>query len=335
MKARVLFCLATVLISSSCSTVKEADGAKAQPLVPSVKTIPAAKLVSAAPKVKAPVAPKSDLTVAPSIEVPAPPKVEVPAKPVIPQMPGSRISRVSVPDKVVALTFDDGPHGSLTPRVLDILDRYNSKGTFFVLGSNARRNPALLQRMVSGGHEVGNHTWNHMNMSRNSRAAIESDLSKTNQAIVDACGVSPRVMRPPYGAGNSSLSSWVKGRFNATTVLWDVDTNDWRKPGVQTVINRAVNGARSGSIILVHDIHKSTVDAVEGIVSGLKARGFRLVTVSELMSRGRNYAGRSQPVVPLDPALTSPPVAPEATVNAETSDMLPSEKSDDQTVSSL
>lgn len=240
---------------------------------------------------------------APKPLVPSIPAVEKPMKP---QMPGSRVSRVAVPEKIVALTFDDGPHGVLTPRVLDILDRYNAKGTFFVLGSNVRTHPALLQRMVSRGHEIGNHTWNHMNMSRASREAIAADLAKTNEAIVSACGVKPRLMRPPYGAGNAALSSWMKESIGATTVLWDVDTNDWRKPGVQTVINRAVNGARSGSIILVHDIHKSTVDAVEGIVKGLQARGFQLVTVSELMSRGRNYARKSE----LSPSAPSIPMAP-------------------------
>lgn len=339
MKARVLSHLAVVLILSSCSTVKEISPEGEQQ--PGPVTQPAAKLTPAIPAEKltkptkpAVVLPKKPVEKVPAVvptepvpNVPVPPKVEIPEKPVKPvvdtpakpQMPGSRVSRVSVSDKVVALTFDDGPHGGLTPRVLDILGRYNAKGTFFVLGKNAKSNPALLRRMVSSGHEVGSHTWNHMNMSRNSRGMIEADLIRTNEAIVSACGVTPRVMRPPYGAGNASLASWVKERFGSTTVLWDVDTNDWRKPGVQTVINRAVNGARPGSIILVHDIHKSTVDAVEGIVKGLQARGFRLVTVSELMNKGRSYARKPAPVIPATPAIPAIPSVSEPEVPAPVS----------------
>lgn len=307
MKARVCSYLAAVLILSSCSIFPKKQVQDDQPAekIPTASVVaPAKPVVTPEKKQQLPIAPP---VVAPKPIVPAVPPVPAPpavVKPVKPQMPGCRISRVAVPDKVVALTFDDGPHGALTPRVLDILDRYNAKGTFFVLGSNARLHPALLRRMSSSGHEIGNHTWNHMNMSRTSRDAIAADLAKTNDAIVSACGVKPRLMRPPYGAGNAALSSWMKESIGATTVLWDVDTNDWRKPGVQTVINRAVNGARPGSIILVHDIHKSTVDAVEGIVRGLQARGFKLVTVSDLMNRGRNYANKAEllPAAPIAPA---------------------------------
>ncbi len=236
----------------------------------------------------------------------AKPVEEKPFVPPAPQIPGSRVSRVSVPTKTVALTFDDGPHGTHTPRILNILAKYNAKCTFFVLGSNVQTHPGIVKRIVNEGHEVGNHSWNHPSLAKSSRQTIASQLTRTNDSIVSACGRKPVVMRPPYGAADTALCSWMKQDFGLTSNLWDVDTNDWRKPGVAAIVARAVNGARPGSIILVHDIHGSTADAVEGIVQGLQNRGFELVTVSELLRRGRQYAGQS-PVA----AMTAPgPVLP-------------------------
>lgn len=212
--------------------------------------------------------------------------------PFVPKNPGLRISRVNVPDNLVALTFDDGPHGSLTPRILDILGRYGARGTFFVLGQNASRFPGILRRAVAEGHEIGSHTWSHVKMTTCGREKLFSEMNRTRDAILNATGRAPAVMRPPYGAINASTLQAVYSAYGTPAILWDVDTNDWRKPGVQTVISRAVNGARSGSVILVHDIHASTADAIEGIVKGLQARGFRLVTVSELIAAGRRAAGR-------------------------------------------
>lgn len=232
------------------------------------------------------------------------------AKPFIPdapKVPGTRVASVSVPAKVVALTFDDGPHGSLTPKILDILSRYDAKGTFFMVGSNVQLYPGIVRRMVSEGHEVANHTWNHPNFNKSSRVAIASQISRTNDAIVKACGASPRLIRPPYGACSTALSSWIKQEYGLTTVMWSVDTEDWRKRGVASITSKAVNSARPGSIILVHDIHSMTASSIEGIVKGLKNRGFQLVTVSELIRMGRQYS--EQPAEGGDVQLTSAGVA--------------------------
>lgn len=222
--------------------------------------------------------------------------------PLSPRIPGVTVNRVAVPDKVVALTFDDGPHGTLTPRVLDILRANNVKGTFFMQGCNVKAHPQVVQRMVNEGHEVGNHTWNHVYLSKVSREKAESQLQSTNEAIRNACGVVPVVMRPPGGYTNAGVASWARQRFGFTTIMWDVDTNDWRKPGSSVVAARAVNGAKPGSIILVHDIHASTVAAIDAIVKGLKNRGYELVTVSELMRRGRAASGHA-PSMPPSPAV--------------------------------
>ncbi len=238
-------------------------------------------------------------------------------KPFVPKAPGVRVSRVAVPGPYVALTFDDGPHASYTPQILDILKRHGAHATFFVLGSRASSHPGILARAVAEGNEIGSHTWNHMNMARSSQSAICSDLDRTAAAIEKATGRKPRVMRPPYGAANSAVTSLVYSRYGTPAILWDVDTEDWRRPGVGTVIDRAVSKAKPGSIILVHDIHASTLAAVEGIVTGLQARGFKLVTVSQLMAMGRRAAGVSAapaPAVPTAPAEAAAPapVEPQA-----------------------
>lgn len=203
---------------------------------------------------------------------------------VTPRKPGLRVSRVQTPEMLVALTFDDGPSSAHTPRVLDILRRHGAKGTFFVLGSNAKRCSSIVARAAAEGHEVGVHTWSHINMARSSMSKIDSEVSRTSDVIRSVTGKAPVVMRPPYGATTAGIVKHMYDRYGMRSILWDVDTQDWRKPGVSTVISRAVNKAKPGSIILVHDIHASTLAAIEGIVTGLQARGFKLVTVSQLMA---------------------------------------------------
>lgn len=207
-----------------------------------------------------------------------------------PRMPGLKVSHVSVPGNYVALTFDDGPHPSLTPRVLDILNRHGAKATFFVVGRSVGKNSSILARAVAEGHEIGAHTWSHIKMTSSGSERVINEMDRTKAAIQAATGHAPKVMRPPYGAVNSGIVSLMKSRYGMSTIMWDVDTRDWQHPGVSVVIQRAVGRATPGSIILLHDIHESTLHAVEGIVSGLQARGFRLVTVSQLLALGRHAA---------------------------------------------
>ncbi len=265
-----------------------------------------------------------------------------------PEAPGKRIAHVNVPGPYVAVTFDDGPHPLLTPQVLDIFKRHGARATFFVVGRNASRHPGLLARAAAEGHELGSHTWSHINMRASSAAKIISELDRTNAVIEQATGHAPKVMRPPYGAVNPQLVNMVYSRYGTPAIMWDVDTRDWRKPGVQRVINRAVGKARPGSIILLHDIHATTLEAVEGIVTGLQARGFKLVTVSELIAMGNQAAGSGapeaatsepapasetpgvaslsgqQPELPVGAAsITAAPSAPAAGEPASTSETLP------------
>lgn len=249
---------------------------------------------------------------------PSPVTQETPAAPVQPvapaptpvptqaAAPGLRVARVQVPGMYVALTFDDGPSASLTPRVLDILRRNNAVGTFFVLGQNAAVNRSVVARAAAEGNEIGVHTWSHIKMSGSPLAKVDSEISRTRNLIEEITGRAPLVMRPPYGATNGALVNRMKAQFGMRSILWDVDTLDWRHPGVQKVINTAVGQAKPGSIILVHDIHASTVAAVEGIVQGLQARGFKLVTVSQLIALANRAAGQSADAAPAAAATPAP-----------------------------
>lgn len=213
----------------------------------------------------------------------------------VPSKPGFRVAQVNVPGNYVALTFDDGPSASYTPQVLDILKRHKARATFFVLGENAVRNKSLLARAVAEGHEIANHTYSHIKMTAVGRQTIAREIERTSDIIKEATGYYPTAMRPPYGAINSELVDMVYSNYGMHAVLWDVDTRDWQHPGVSTVVNRAVNKSQPGSIILLHDIHASTLAAVEEVVTGLQARGFKLVTVSQLIEMGRRAAAPSTP----------------------------------------
>lgn len=206
---------------------------------------------------------------------------------------GKKVSSVPVKGKYVALTFDDGPHPSLTRKALTILDRHGAKGTFFMLGENVNRYKSLVASVAASGHELGVHTWSHIKMNAVSRARVDNEVNRTRNLIGRISGTYPRVMRPPYGATNQALVNHMYNSYGMASVLWDVDTRDWCKPGVGKVINTAVNEARPGSIILVHDIHASTINALEGIVTGLQARGYKLVTVSELLQISKREAAEA------------------------------------------
>lgn len=245
-------------------------------------------------------------------------------RPFVPKLPGKRVAQVNVPGPYVALTFDDGPNPANTPKILDILNRYGAKATFFVVGQCAVRHKDILARAASEGHEIAAHTWSHIKMTGSSDEKIISEMDRTNAVIAEAIGHRPVLMRPPYGATNSRVQDLMMSRYGMTSVMWSIDTEDWKHPGVSVVTNRAVNQARNGSIILLHDIHASTLAAVEGVVAGLQRRGFKLVTVSELIEMGRGAAKAAglaaqsvpaaQPAQELVNAEEAPAAAPTAVV---------------------
>lgn len=197
------------------------------------------------------------------------------------------------PAKCVALTFDDGP-GAYTDQLLDILSSNHVGATFFVIGQSVASHPTLVKREVSLGYDVGNHTRDHPQLTQLSIPQIDSELAQTNQAITSA-GLTPILMRPPYGAANTAVYQEA-AKYNLAAIHWSVDTRDWADRNSSIVCNRAVAGAGPGAIILMHDIHPTTVNAVPCIIKGISAAGYKMVTISQLLghpSPGKVYYSAS------------------------------------------
>ncbi|QIN28455.1 polysaccharide deacetylase family protein [Brevibacterium luteolum] len=190
--------------------------------------------------------------------------------------------------KCVALTYDDGP-GEDTPQLLDALAAEGVPATFFVKGTSIAGNEATLKRIAEEGHEIGSHTWNHPQLTKISRSAAEREHARINGAIEKVTGEKPTVFRPPYGA-------FAKGVPDGglPSIIWSLDTNDWQnKKAPEKTVKAATTDVRPGDIILMHDIHKPSVEASPQIIAKLKAQGFTLVTVSELfggeLKPGQSY----------------------------------------------
>ncbi len=193
-------------------------------------------------------------------------------------------SECHVSGPYIAMTFDDGPSAKLTPHLLDILKERDMHVTFFVLGENAKPHPEILKRAVAEGHEIGNHSWDHPQLNKLSDEAVRSQLDRTREAITAAIGKPVTLMRPPYGALTKEQKRWVHEELGYKIILWDVDPLDWKRPGPSIVEDRILQGTRNGSIILSHDIHPGTVEAMPDTFDKLLAKGFKFVTVSELLA---------------------------------------------------
>lgn len=189
-----------------------------------------------------------------------------------------------VPAPVIAFTFDDGPHPELTPKLLDILKERGLKATFFMVGRNVTAYPQIVRRMVEEGHEVANHSWSHPLLTSLGDTSLDSQLRRTHDAIIKACGVTPTLYRPPYGQTRLSQRKKIKETFGYTSILWDVDPQDWQSPRTaKKVHDRVLAQTKSGSIILCHDIHATTIEAMPAVFDELKARGYQFATVSQLL----------------------------------------------------
>jgi len=191
---------------------------------------------------------------------------------------------VHVDGPFIAVTFDDGPSAKLTPKLLDLLAAHHIKATFFVIGENVAENSEIVAREAREGHEVANHTWSHANLTKISDEGIRGQVRRTDDAIRNATGNRPTLMRPPYGSISARQKKWINQEFGYKIVLWDVDPLDWRRPGPSVVCNRIVRNTRPGSIVLAHDIHPGTIEAMPCVLNQLQAKGFKFVTVSELIA---------------------------------------------------
>ena len=196
-------------------------------------------------------------------------------------------TKLNVVGPYIAMTFDDGPHATNTPKLLDMAAKRHIKLTFFVIGQCVEQNPAVLRREVAEGHEIGNHTWSHPDLAKLSDDGVRTQLQQTEDIIVKTTGIKPKLMRPPYGALTKRQGQWVNRDFGYKIILWDVDPVDWKRPGSNVIAQRIIAGARPGSIILSHDIHPPTIAAMPQVFDALLAKGFKFVTVSELISRAQ------------------------------------------------
>jgi len=190
--------------------------------------------------------------------------------------------------KVIALTFDDGPDPVETTEILEILKQYNAKATFFVLGNRVEKYPHIVQTEMIAGHEIANHTFYHSYFNRHSSGTLlMQELTKTSDAIFKATGLKPTLFRPPGGYYSEKMVNTIRGAgYQIILWSWHQDTEDWKGPPVAKIVNKVLNNARNGDIVLFHDHvegKSSTPSALRQIMPELARRGYTFVTVSELL----------------------------------------------------
>lgn len=200
---------------------------------------------------------------------------------------------------MIALTFDDGPNPDYTQRILNTLTANYSHATFFVVGPNAENYTETLKAISLAGCEIGNHTYNHKDLTTLTSTEVEEQIEKVNRTVKKATGENTTVIRPPYGAFNDD----VLAQLNEPVILWDLDTEDWDSRNAQKVIEKVLDTVKDGDIVLMHDIYDSTAEAVEILVPNLKERGYQIVSVSELakykgkqLELGKAYGEIGEPV---------------------------------------
>ena len=181
--------------------------------------------------------------------------------------------------KVVALTFDDGPNPATTNQALDTLSKYGIKATFFVLGKNVSGNEQILKRMKADGHVIGNHSWSHPVLSKLSLDEAKKQITDTEDALTKVLGSSSKLMRPPYGA----ITDDIRNSLDLSFIMWDVDSLDWKSKNEASILTEIQRQVKNGSIILMHDIHVETVNALPKVIDYLKEQGYEFVTVPEML----------------------------------------------------
>ena len=181
--------------------------------------------------------------------------------------------------KVVALTFDDGPNPATTNQALDTLSKYGIKATFFVLGKNVSGNEEILKRMKADGHVIGNHSWSHPVLSKLSLDDAKKQITDTEDALTKVLGSSSKLMRPPYGA----ITDDIRKSLDLSFIMWDVDSLDWKSKNEAAILTEIQREVKNGSIILMHDIHAETVNALPKVIDYLKGQGYDFVTIPDLL----------------------------------------------------
>jgi peptidoglycan/xylan/chitin deacetylase (PgdA/CDA1 family) len=202
-----------------------------------------------------------------------------------PEKDGVIFSGVAACGKKIALTFDDGPHPVKTPQILDILDKYGVKATFFIIGENAEYYPDIVRKEAECGHELANHSYSHTKLSVLTEAEIRAEIERADAAIKKASGVTPRLFRPPEGAYSPGVVK-IASELSKSTIIWTVDTLDWAKTPCDKIVENVKMSVTYGSIILFHDYtgkDTHTAEALEVLIPFLQKQGYEFVTVSELL----------------------------------------------------
>lgn len=183
------------------------------------------------------------------------------------------------PTKTVALTFDDGPHPIYTKQLLDGLRTRNIKVTFFLIGNNIDGNEAVVRQMSQDGHLIGNHSLTHLQMTREKKEKVCAEINLTNQKIYEITGQMPSYIRPPFGSWSEELACMIP----MTVALWDLDPLDWKNQNASKTVRHILRNVEDGSIILLHDVYETSVDAALEVIDTLVRRGYNFVTVDELI----------------------------------------------------
>ena len=187
--------------------------------------------------------------------------------------------------KKIALTFDDGPHPAQTDEILRLLSKHGIKATFFVVGQNVKNNPEVTARVISEGHEIGNHTYSHPNLKTLSEKDLRGEIKKTEQILFEICEYRPKLFRPPCGFCDENTVKAVS-QMDYYIILWTVDTLDWNHTKAQDIVDGVTKNVKDGSIILCHDYigrNGHTAEALDILIPKLKNEGYQFVTVSELL----------------------------------------------------
>lgn len=195
------------------------------------------------------------------------------------------VRRVATEDKVVALTFDDGPHPTETAKIVELLEKYGAKATFFVVGKNAENYPDALRMVAAGGHEIANHTYSHASFGASSADEVRREIARAEDAIFSVSGARPTLFRPPEGRITKNVVT-VSREMGYDVILWSIDTRDWAHRGTAEIVANIKKNVTPGSIILFHDYisgERHTLDVLGVILPYLSSLGYRFVTVSELM----------------------------------------------------
>lgn len=190
-----------------------------------------------------------------------------------------KVRKIDKDKPMIALTFDDGPNSSTTNKVLDVLEKNDARATFFILGRRINREVETLKRIDLLGNQIGNHTFNHKDLTKLSKTEIEKEVNLTNDSLLKAIGKKVNMVRVPYGALNNTVKETIKYPL----IMWNIDTKDWKTKNVNYILKEIRDNVKDGDIILMHDLYESTVKATEIIVPELIKKGFQLVTVEELM----------------------------------------------------